>query len=203
MSRARLPDPVIDGRVVAVLRGLGPDRVIEVASTLHDAGIGVIEVTMDSPAAPQSIEHLATGDVVVGAGTVVSVSEAEAAVEAGAEFLVAPHTDRTVVAWAGEHGYPMIPGAFTATEIFAAWDAGASAVKVFPASIGGPGLIRALKGPFGTLPLIPTGGITADTAAAYLEAGAVAVGLGGWLTGHPDLEVIGERAAATVRACRS
>jgi 2-dehydro-3-deoxyphosphogluconate aldolase/(4S)-4-hydroxy-2-oxoglutarate aldolase len=192
-----------EGRIVAILRGLDPERVKPVAGVLLRSGIDVVEVTLDSPAALESIEHLSTTGQVVGAGTVMSVSEAEAAVTAGAAFLVAPHTDPAVVDWAVEHGHPMIPGCFTATEAMTAWNAGASAVKVFPASVGGAGLIKAFKGPFGTLPLIPTGGITAANAREYLAAGAVAVGLGGWLTGSPDLEVVAERAAAAVQSCRS
>lgn len=202
MSRARLPDAVVEGRVVAVLRGLDPERVTTVAGVLANSGIRVIEVTMDSPAVLQSIENLSTTEVVVGAGTVMSIEEAETAVAAGAAFLVAPHIDQNVVRWAVERGLPMIPGAFTPTEVSTGWDAGAAAVKVFPASVGGPGLLKALRGPFGGIPLIPTGGVTAENAGAFLAAGAVAVGLGGWLTANPDLEVIAARAASVVLACR-
>jgi 2-dehydro-3-deoxyphosphogluconate aldolase/(4S)-4-hydroxy-2-oxoglutarate aldolase len=102
-----------------------------------------------------------------------------------------------------ERGIPMIPGAFTPTEVATAWGAGVAAVKVFPASIVGPGIVSALRGPFGDLPLIPTGGITAVNAASYLEAGAIAVGIGAWLTDQDDLTVIDERAAATVEVCRA
>jgi 2-dehydro-3-deoxyphosphogluconate aldolase/(4S)-4-hydroxy-2-oxoglutarate aldolase len=96
----------------------------------------------------------------------------------------------------------MIPGAFTPTEVAVAWNAGAAAVKVFPASVGGPGLLKAIRGPFGDLPLVPTGGITASNAGAFLAAGAVAVGVGGWLTDHDDLAVVGERTRAIVAATR-
>jgi 2-dehydro-3-deoxyphosphogluconate aldolase/(4S)-4-hydroxy-2-oxoglutarate aldolase len=132
----------------------------------------------------------------------MSVAEAEAAVAAGATFLVAPHTDQVVARWAVERGIPMVPGAFTPTEVVTAWNAGVAAVKVFPASVGGPDLVKALRGPLAGLPLIPTGGITADNAAAFLDAGAVAVGVGGWLTDHADLGVIADRAAQMNRACR-
>jgi 2-dehydro-3-deoxyphosphogluconate aldolase/(4S)-4-hydroxy-2-oxoglutarate aldolase len=202
MNRALLPEVVVETRVIAVLRGLNPDRVDTVTHILREAGIGAIEVTMDSPEAAKSIERLAHTAVSVGAGTVMSVAEAEVARAAGATFLVAPHTDPTVARWAVERGIPMIPGAFTPTEVVAAWNLGVAAVKVFPASVGGPGLLKALRGPLGGLPLIPTGGVTADNAAEFLSAGAVAVGLGGWLTGHSDLGVIAERAALTVQACQ-
>lgn len=202
MSRAQVPTAVTVTRVVAVLRGLDPDRVLAVAEVLCRSGITAIEITMDSPDATSSIEGSIRGDTVVGAGTVMSVADAEEAVAAGADFLVSPHTDLEVVRWAVERGIPMIPGAFTPTEVAVAWNAGAAAVKVFPASVGGPGLLKAIRGPFGDLPLVPTGGITASNAGAFLAAGAVAVGVGGWLTDHDDLAVVGERTRAIVAATR-
>ena len=202
MIRALLPDAVIQSRVIAVLRGMDPDRVDSVAGVLARSGVRVVEVTMDSPGAVESIQRIAHSDSIIGAGTIMSIAEAEAAISAGATFLVAPHTDQSVARWAVELGIPMIPGAFTPTEVMGAWSAGVAAVKVFPASVGGPGLLKALLGPLGGIPLIPTGGITAENAAAFLAAGAVAVGLGGWLTDHVDLEVVAERAALIVEACR-
>ena len=172
-----------------------------VADTLRTSGIRVVEVTMDSPEAERSIDLVAQTGAVVGAGTVISVAEAEAAVAAGASFVVAPHTDLSVVQWAVERGVPVVPGALTPTEVMTAWNAGATAVKVFPASVGGPAYLNAIGGPLEGVPLIPTGGITADNAAAFLVAGAVAVGLGGWLTGHASLDVVARRAAQTIEAC--
>jgi 2-dehydro-3-deoxyphosphogluconate aldolase/(4S)-4-hydroxy-2-oxoglutarate aldolase len=201
MIRVSLPESIVDTRVIAVLRGLGPDRVMAVADTLRTSGIRVVEVTMDSPEAERSIDLVAQTGAVVGAGTVISVAEAEAAVAAGASFVVAPHTDLSVVQWAVERGVPVVPGALTPTEVMTAWNAGATAVKVFPASVGGPAYLNAIGGPLEGVPLIPTGGITADNAAAFLAAGAVAVGLGGWLTGHAGLDVVARRAAQTIEAC--
>jgi 2-dehydro-3-deoxyphosphogluconate aldolase/(4S)-4-hydroxy-2-oxoglutarate aldolase len=186
--------------VIAVLRGFDPDRVGSLTGVLHRSGITAVEITMDSPDAVTSIERSLGDDAVVGAGTVMSVADAEAAVAAGAKFLVAPHTDLEVVRWAGERDIPIVPGAFTPTEVSVAWNAGAAAVKIFPASVGGPGLLKAMRGPFGELPLVPTGGITASNAGAFLAAGAAAVGVGGWLTDHEDLGVVGERAAALFAA---
>ena len=202
MSRPQLPAAITDTRVIAVLRGLDPDRVKSIVGILHRSGITAVEITMNSPDAVTSIEKSLGDDAVVGAGTVMSVADAEAAVAAGAKFLVAPHTDLDVVRWATERGIPIIPGAFTPTEVAIAWSAGAAAVKIFPASVGGPGLLKAVRGPFGDLPLVPTGGIAADNAGAFFAAGAVAVGVGGWLTDHDDLALVSERAAAIVDACR-
>lgn len=200
MSRPELPAAITDTRVIAVLRGFDPDRVGSLTCVLHRSGITAVEITMDSPDAVTSIERCLGDDAVVGAGTVMSVADAEAAVAAGAKFLVAPHTDLEVVRWAGERDIPIVPGAFTPTEVSVAWNAGAAAVKIFPASVGGPGLLKAIRGPFGELPLVPTGGITASNAGAFLAAGAAAVGVGGWLTDHEDLGVVGQRAAALFAA---
>ena len=203
MNRAQLPIEIIEGRVIAVLRGLETSGVEMVVDVLLDAGVGVVEITMESPNAVASMRSAINAGAVVGAGTVMSIADAEAAVDAGAIFLVAPHTDLEVVEWAVDRSVPIVPGCFTPTEVANAWSAGASAIKIFPASVGGPDLLSAVRGPFGNLPLIPTGGVTAANAAAFLAAGAVAVGVGGWLTNHDDPDVIGVRASAIVEICRS
>ena len=107
--------------------------------------------------------------------------------------------DEAIVDWCVERGVPCVPGALTPTEVLAAWHAGASAVKLFPASIVGPGYISQLRGPFPHIPLLPTGGISADDAAAWIAAGAIGVGLGGWLIGDGEPTGIEARARA-VRA---
>lgn len=203
MNRAQLPIEIIEGRVIAVLRGLETSGVEMVVDVLLDAGVGVVEITMESPNAVASMRSAINAGAVVGAGTVMSIADAEAAVDAGAIFLVAPHTDLEVVEWAVDRSVPIVPGCFTPTEVATAWSAGASAIKIFPASVGGPDLLSAVRGPFGNLPLIPTGGVTAANAAAFLASGAVAVGVGGWLTNHDDPDVIGVRASAIVEICRS
>ena len=105
-----------------------------------------------------------------------------------------PHLDADLVEWAAARGIPAFPGAATPTEIFAAWRAGAAAVKLFPASSAGPGFVRELRGPFPDIPVLPTGGVTLETAPAFITAGAVAVGMGGWLIGDGDPAGIRARA---------
>ncbi|MDJ0955054.1 MAG: bifunctional 4-hydroxy-2-oxoglutarate aldolase/2-dehydro-3-deoxy-phosphogluconate aldolase [Acidimicrobiia bacterium] len=202
MNRAALPDRLIAERVVAVARGQDPAAMRSVAAALAAGGLGVIEVTMDSPGARESIADLAGGELLVGAGTVRSEAEAVAAIDAGAQFVVSPHLDNRIVTVAVEAGVPVIPGAFTPTEITTAWDMGATAVKLFPASLGGPSLVKALRGPLGDIPLLPTGGVSVENAPLYLEAGAVAVGIGGWLTGGSDYELMQIRAEQLAGACR-
>jgi 2-dehydro-3-deoxyphosphogluconate aldolase/(4S)-4-hydroxy-2-oxoglutarate aldolase len=130
----------------------------------------------------------------VGAGTITSTDQAEVAVEAGAAFLVSPHLDRVLIDWAQTEQVALVPGGLTPTEVWGAWSLGPPAVKVFPASVGGPGYVKSLLGPFPDLGLIPTGGIDEDNIVDYLKAGAVAVGVGAWLTSHSDLAEVTSRA---------
>jgi 2-dehydro-3-deoxyphosphogluconate aldolase/(4S)-4-hydroxy-2-oxoglutarate aldolase len=201
VNRPPLPEAFAATRVIAVARRIDPARVSAVAAALSEGGVEVIEVTLDGAGALDSIGELTRGHWFVGAGTVMSVAEAEAATDAGAKFVVSPHTDTTIVAWAVERGIPVMAGAFTPTEVVAAWAAGVSAVKVFPASVGGPRMIRALRAPLGDLPLIPTGGIDGSNAGEFIAAGAVAVGVGGWLIDRPEVADITARARQLVAAC--
>jgi 2-dehydro-3-deoxyphosphogluconate aldolase / (4S)-4-hydroxy-2-oxoglutarate aldolase len=182
------------GPVIAIVRGHPPDVVSRIADGLVAGGVTTVEVTLDSPHALSSIVALDDrGDVLVGAGTVLDAAGADAAIDAGAAFLVAPGVDPGVIAAAAARGVPMLPGALTPTEILTAWQAGAAAVKVFPAGPLGPGYLAALRGPLADVPLVPTGGIDDRNAAAFMAAGAVSLGVGGWLTGSP--EGVADRAA--------
>jgi 2-dehydro-3-deoxyphosphogluconate aldolase/(4S)-4-hydroxy-2-oxoglutarate aldolase len=162
-------DRIRQERVVAVLR-----KVEDVDATVERLGVPVVEVTLDSPGALEAIRRLCErGGLTVLAGTVRTVEEARAAVEAGAEALVSP----VLVAGVFDLGVPVIPGAFTASEIEAAWRAGAAMVKLFPGSLGGPAYVRAVLAPLSDVPLMVTGGVSADNARDFLDAGAVAVGV--------------------------
>ena len=164
-------------RLVAILRRV--EDVDRSVSSLVDAGIGVVEITLDSDGAAAAIKRLrARGDVAVLAGTVRTVAEVDVAVAAGAEACVSPALVPDVVDRCRALGVPVIPGALTPTEVEAAWGAGAALVKLFPGSVGGPGYVRELLAPLADVPLFVTGGITASNARAFLDAGAVAVGAG-------------------------
>jgi len=179
-----------------------------VAEALVAGGVRAFEVTLDSPDAIAAIRALAQhhhgdGSLLVGAGTVLDVASARAAVEAGARFLVSPHTDLELVRWAVARRIPIFPGALTPSEIVAAWRAGASAVKLFPASAVGPAYVREMRGPLAAIPLIPTGGVTAENAAAFIAAGAVAVGVGSWLIADGSTDLIRQRAAQLISEVQS
>lgn len=193
-----LPDSILAEKVIPVARGLDASTAPGLAKALLDGGLSALEVTVEGRGGIAAIESLSATGMTVGAGTITTVSEAEAASAAGARFLVSPHYDPMLVDWADAHRVTFIPGALTPTEIVNAWRSHPPAVKVFPAHVGGPRLISGLLAPYPDLALIPTGGVDGDNAAAYLAAGAVAVGVGGWLTSHADLSVVTARARLLV-----
>jgi 2-dehydro-3-deoxyphosphogluconate aldolase/(4S)-4-hydroxy-2-oxoglutarate aldolase len=173
-------------RVVAVLRRVAePAAVVQ---ALRDGGIGVVEITLDSPTALETIARFRDeGDLVVLAGTVRSAEDVRAAVEAGAQACVGPALVPEVLDACREAGLPAIPGAMTPTEVETAWRLGAEMVKLFPAARLGPEFVRDLRGPLGDIPLLATGGVDRSNALAFLRAGAVAVGVGSALVGAADI----------------
>ena len=195
MTRPQLPPAIERSRVVVVARRL-PPSVIDRLAALAD-GL-VLEITMDGPSAADDIARIRSDAITVGAGPILDIAGAERALDAGAEFLVAPHLDERVVEWAAARDVSFVAGAMTPTEAVRAWAAGAAAVKVFPASVVGPRFVREMRGPLGHIPLVPTGGISAENARDFIAAGAVAVGVGSWLTQSPDL--IADRWSALAEA---
>ena len=166
--------------VIVVVRASKVNGLCEIVDALSDLGLTHHEITMTTPGALACIEELRARcpQVVVGAGTVLTCESARDALAAGAEFIVSPTLDAEVIDLAHEGGALAIPGSLTPTEAYRAWRSGADLVKIFPASIGGPEYLRALRGPLPDLRFVPTGGINVDNAVAYLDAGAFAVCLG-------------------------
>ncbi len=205
-GRPAIPPGLLSGGVVAIGRHVAPSAVAAVGDALASGGVRAFELTLNEPedAALASIEAAArvAGDLglEIGAGTVLTIEAAGRAIDAGATFLVMPHLDEDLVAWAAGRGIPAFPGCATPTEILAAWRAGAAAVKLFPASSAGSAFVREMRGPFPEIPLVPTGGVTIESAPAFIAAGAVAIGMGGWLLGDGEAPGIRERAAAVVAA---
>jgi 2-dehydro-3-deoxyphosphogluconate aldolase/(4S)-4-hydroxy-2-oxoglutarate aldolase len=175
---------LIEGKVVAVVRLDSGEQLVNVAAALKAGGITAIEFTASTPGAIDMVKEAAARfgeQVLLGAGTVLDPETARAAILAGAEFIVTPALNLATIELCRRYGKPIIPGALTPTEILTAWQAGADMVKVFPASVMGPGYLKAVLAPLPQVRLVPTGGVSADTAAEYLKAGAVAVGVGGKL----------------------
>lgn len=196
-ARPAIPEGLTSGGVVAIGRHLDADTAPLVAAALAEGGIRSFELTLNEPevAALRAIEAVARVapdlGLEIGAGTVLSIEAAERAIAAGATFLVMPHLDVELVVWAAARGIPAFPGCATPTEVLGAWRAGAAAVKVFPASVVGPAFVRELRGPFPEIPVVPTGGVTLESAPAFIAAGAIAVGMGGWLLGRGRADTAG------------
>lgn len=195
-----------DAGMVMIIRGVPPDWAVPIGEALLAANVDVMEITLNTPHALDMIAALndaLSAEMAIGAGTVLSVADAENALAAGAEFFVSPHLDTEIVRFANDHDCMVVPGAFTPTEVFTALRAGANIVKVFPANIVGPQFLKDLAGPFGPLPLLPTGGITLENAATYIEHGALALGVGAGLLDWQNLDGDFEPVTAATRAMRA
>jgi 2-dehydro-3-deoxyphosphogluconate aldolase/(4S)-4-hydroxy-2-oxoglutarate aldolase len=198
-------DAIRSDRVVAVIRGERVADPVGLAATLAEAGIRGIEFTFTIPQVLAAIEAAAGSGALVGAGTVRDERQARDALSAGAQFLVSPACVEEVAGVARDAELPVFLGALTPTEVDAALKAGTSAVKLFPARIGGPAYLRDLRGPFPGVAFIPSGGVTEQNGRAFLDAGAIAVYAGTSLA-PPELvaagdhEEIGRRAHAFVAA---
>jgi 2-dehydro-3-deoxyphosphogluconate aldolase / (4S)-4-hydroxy-2-oxoglutarate aldolase len=180
-----LLDALRSRRLLAIIRGTDPGAAVRSALTLAEEGVSLIEVSLTTPDAFGVISRARAelgADVDVGAGTVVTAEDASRARDAGAGFVVTPAIVPGSRA-ASEHGLPLLCGALSPTEVVAAVQHDAVAVKLFPASLGGARYLRALRDPFPMVPFVPVGGVDADAAREYLAAGAVAVGVGSPLLG--------------------
>jgi 2-dehydro-3-deoxyphosphogluconate aldolase/(4S)-4-hydroxy-2-oxoglutarate aldolase len=181
MSKAATLELIRNTGVIAIMRARSSDQLLRAADAIREGGVCAIEVTMTTPGALRVIEE-ATGrygrDVAFGAGTVLDPESARAAILAGAQFVVGPSLNPAVIELCRRYSVPVLPGAFTPTEIVVAWQAGADMVKVFPANLGGPGLIKALKAPLPQIELVPVGGVELDNVAEFIRAESAAVGVG-------------------------
>src|SRR6516162_9768035 len=175
---------VLDCGIVAVVRSQDSLQLVDAARGLADGGVNVVEITMTVPDALDVVRqvHQALGDrLLLGAGTILDAETCRAALLAGAEYIVAPTLNLEVIRQCRRYNKLVMPGAFTTTEILAAWEAGVDIVKVFPADVVGPAFFKAMRGPLPQIRLMPTGGVDLTTAAAFLKAGACCLGVGGQL----------------------
>lgn len=199
-----------DCGIAPVIRAESADQALKAVQAILAGGIPVIEITFTVPGAMEIIRELADSlgeQALLGAGTVLDPETAQGAISAGAEFIVAPNTNLQVIETTKQNGKVSIPGAFSPTEVAAAWQAGADLVKIFPASVLGPVYLKDLHGPMPDVPLMPTGGIDLDNVADYLKAGAATVGVGSSLVDKKamktgDYGVITEKAIQFVEIIR-
>jgi 2-dehydro-3-deoxyphosphogluconate aldolase/(4S)-4-hydroxy-2-oxoglutarate aldolase len=185
MNKQKVRDRILEIGIVPVVRASSAGEARMAADAVCDGGIPIVEITMTVPGAVDVIRELsksAGSNVLIGAGTVLSAEAARRCLDAGAQFLVSPGLNLKTVEFAGREDKLIMAGALTPTEVITAWEAGADFVKVFPCGqVGGAKYIKALKGPFPEVPLVPTGGVNLTTAAEFIEAGAAALGIGGEL----------------------
>lgn len=191
-------------RLVAIVRGTDGGAAAKAALAAMEEGFRYVEIALTTPgalAAIRDVRSAAPAGCFVGAGTVLTAQDVERVAEAGGQFMVTPALAESIEASAAR-GIPVLAGALTPTEAYEAMTRGATAVKLFPASIGGPGYLKALRDPFPGIPFIAVGGVGLDEATGYWQAGAVAVGLGGPLFGDAgsggDLDPVRERARGFV-----
>lgn len=210
MDSGTVLERIASGRVVAIMRGDFGGMETDVVAAMADAGLTAVELTLTSPDAVGGIRRVAAafGDkMAVGAGTVLTTTDVDRCAEAGATFIVSPNRDVAVIARTRKLGLGSFPGCFTPSEIVEALNAGADVAKLFPASALGPAFVRALRGPLPQVRTMPTGGVTPETARAYVEAGAWGVGAGSELVNRDalapgGLDRLRERTAAYLAAVR-
>lgn len=203
-------------KLFAIVRGISADRIVPVARALHSGGVRLLEVAIDHSSSDgvaevvRSLADLAANvgdELYFGAGTVLSPAQVRAVAAAGARFVVSPNVDPAVIAATRQAEMVSLPGAMTPTEVVTAREAGADAVKLFPAGVLGPAYVSALMEPLKGVPLIAVGGISDSNAASYLAAGATAVGVGGSLVNRRDAatgdwSALENRARALIAALR-
>jgi 2-dehydro-3-deoxyphosphogluconate aldolase/(4S)-4-hydroxy-2-oxoglutarate aldolase len=209
-ARPPLTPQLQESGVVAILRGSNDRHLEGVSRMLGEAGITCLELTLTTPGAVDALARVRAeldDGVALGMGSVLTADQAAACLEAGADFLVSPGVCAEVAVYAVEQGVAYYPGGWTPTELLEAWSLGVPAVKLFPAASGGPRHLKDVRAPLPHIPLVPTGGVALDQIAAYMAAGAVAVGLGGPLVGDAleggSLGALHERAHAALAAVRT
>jgi len=177
---------IVGPGLVAVIRASSAEQAARIADACVEGGIQALEVTYTVPNATAAIAELtkrySSAQVAVGAGTVLDAETARAAILAGARFVVSPGSDAATARLCRRYQVPYLPGAGTSTEIIRALEDGADIVKVFPGEVLGPGFVKAVRGPLPHAPLMPTGGVSVDTAEQWIRAGCVALGVGSELT---------------------
>jgi 2-dehydro-3-deoxyphosphogluconate aldolase/(4S)-4-hydroxy-2-oxoglutarate aldolase len=182
MDKTAVLQRIRDIGLVPVVRAETSDQARRAVAAIMAGGVNVLEVTMTVPGAISVIEQLAKafgGEALIGAGTVLDSETADKCIQAGAQFIVSPSLNEETIAFCRAQDVAIFPGALTPTEVVRAWNAGADAVKVFPAgAVGGASYLRALKAPLPHIELVPTGGVSLKTAADFIKAGAMALGVG-------------------------
>lgn len=195
-----------DTGVIAIMRAKSSEQLISAADAIKKGGVKVIEVTMTTPGALEVISTAKKrygSEVIFGAGSVLDTETGRAAILAGADFIVAPTLNLELIAMCNRYSIPVAPGCYTPTEALTGWEAGADLIKLFPASFGGPDLVKAILAPLPQIQIIPVGGVNLETAAEFIKKGSAALGVGSSLVSQKlldagDLDELTRRAAGFI-----
>src|SRR5690554_309059 len=186
LTKAEVLKRIEDIGIVTVVRAENPEQALKITEAVKEGGIPAIEITMTVPGAVDVIKELAkvysNQEILIGAGTVLDSETARTCILAGAEYVVSPGTDMDTIKLCNRYQKVVMPGCMTVTEVIKAMEAGADVIKVFPATLFGPKIIKAIKGPVPQAALLPTGGVNTDNVAEWIKAGSLAVGAGSALT---------------------
>ena len=190
-NKRQIVDTVLEGRIIAIIRGFAPDVCLKLAEAYARGGIRLVEVTFnqkspetwkDTAAAISAIKERFSGSVRVGAGTVLTAGQLDMCEQAGGEYMITPNVNAALIRECVRRGLVAMPGAFTPSEAVDAWEAGASFVKIFPAGSLGPAYVKAVRAPLSHIPFLAVGGISPGNVADFMRAGCVGAGVGGNLT---------------------
>ena len=206
MNKVQKLNTIRETGVIAIMRTQSSDQLITAADAIKKGGVSVIEVTMTTPGALGVIAEAKErygSDVIFGAGSVLDPETGRAAILAGADFIVSPILNLELIKLCNRYGIPTAPGCYSPTEVLTGWEAGADFIKLFPASFGGPDLVKAILAPLPQVQIIPVGGVNLNTAADFIRKGAVALGVGSSLVNQKlldagDLDELTRRAAAFI-----
>ena len=204
MDKRKAVQIIEESGVIAIMRAQSSDQLLQAADAIRAGGVQAIEVTMTTPGALEVIAEARKrygAELLFGAGTVLDPETGRAAILAGAQFVVAPTLNLGLIELCRRYSVPVMPGAYTPTEALTAWEAGADIVKIFPADVGGPAYLKAIRAPLPQLKLCPVGGVDLDTAADFIRSGAACLGIGSALINQKLLDS-GDFAELTRRAVR-
>jgi 2-dehydro-3-deoxyphosphogluconate aldolase/(4S)-4-hydroxy-2-oxoglutarate aldolase len=211
MTKVEVLNTIRETGVIAIMRAQSSDQLIAAADAIKKGGVSVIEVTMTTPGALGVIAEAKArygSDVAFGAGSVLDAETGRAAILAGADFVVSPILNLGLIELCNRYGVATMPGCYSPTEVITGWEAGADLIKLFPASVGGPDLVKAILAPLPQVRIVPVGGVDLETAADFIRKGATALGVGSSLVSQKlldsgDLDELTRRAAAFVAEVRN
>jgi 2-dehydro-3-deoxyphosphogluconate aldolase/(4S)-4-hydroxy-2-oxoglutarate aldolase len=207
MLKLKVLSRIAESGLVAVIRANSADEASRIAEECAEGGAGAVEITFTVPGTAGVIESLAkrfrSGEILVGAGTVLDPETARIAILSGAQFIVSPALNTEAARLCNRYQVPYVPGAGTIGEIIADMECGADIIKVFPGETLGPAFVRAVKGPLPQASLMPAGGVSLETVGEWIRAGCIAVGVGSNLTGVPDITQTARRFVEEIRRARA